>query len=643
MNATPMVILRDLMVPMRDGTRLATDVYLPARDGASAPGRWPTLLGRTSYDKEADWLWVNPVAKYFVPRGYAVVLQDLRGRHRSEGRGQYFHVVNPHEGPDGYDTVEWIAAQPWCNGRVGTLGVSRGAVVQAALALHRPPHLAAMWLDDGFFNWHANGARQGGALELDTLGMMFLHGHDSLEAQENPDIARALADAAQHLRDWVMSMPLKPDRSPLALIPELEQIFFEYYTRGDYDEFWKQDCINFEAHLERFADVPTVLRCGWYDLFALSNGAIYPRLRAQGRGPVRLILGPWVHNGCDLSYAGEVDFGAEAALDGRAGPSFNEQRLRWFDRWLKDEPNGVEEDAPVRIFVMGGGDGQRNHEGRMSHGGRWRSEQEWPLARTRFTPYYLHADGRLSPERPAKSEASVSFVFDPQHPVPTISGNVASFYEHLPVPDGVRPSMSPPRGRMRSIVLQGAAHQKEEPGILGCRPPYLPLAARPDVLVFQTLPLEQDLEVTGPISVRLWVSSSAPDTDFTAKLLDVYPPSEDYPQGYHMNLADGILRARYRNGYERGELMRPGEVYELSVALSPTGNLFKAGHRIRVDVSSSNFPRFDVNPNSGEPIGRHSHMLVARNTVYLDAGRPSHVVLPVIPPGPGIPPAPADG
>jgi hypothetical protein len=184
---------------------------------------------------------------------------------------------------------------------------------------------------------------------------------------------------------------------------------------------------------------------------------------------------------------------------------------------------------------------------------------------------------------------------------------------------------------MRSIVLAGACHQKEEPDILGCRWPYSPLSARPDVVVFQTAPLQEDLEVTGPVSVRLWVSSSASDTDFTAKLIDVYPPTEDYPFGYDMNLTDGIIRARYRNGFHRAEFLEPGEVSELVITLAPTSNLFKAGHRIRVDVSSSNFPRFDVNPNTGEPIGRHTTMITATNTIYVDAARPSHVALPIIP------------
>ena len=184
---------------------------------------------------------------------------------------------------------------------------------------------------------------------------------------------------------------------------------------------------------------------------------------------------------------------------------------------------------------------------------------------------------------------------------------------------------------MRSIVLDGAAHQQEAPGIVGAEPPYPPLASRGDVLVFQTDPLKEDVEVTGPLAVNLWISSSAVDTDFTAKLIDVYPPGEDYPSGYHMNLVDSIIRTRYRNGWETPEMMTPGEVYPVRIDLPPTSNLFKRGHRIRVDISSSNFPRFDVNPNTGEPVGRHTHSIVARNTVYLDPTRPSHIVLPIIP------------
>jgi predicted acyl esterase len=349
------------------------------------------------------------------------------------------------------------------------------------------------------------------------------------------------------------------------------------------------------------------------------------------RSPQRLLVGPWNHSamrGRGTSVMGDVDLGPDA-LWGDA--VYNAERLRWFDRWLKDVPNGVEDDPPVRIFVMGGGRGRMTRDGHLDHGGRWRTEDAWPLARTIYRPYYLRRDGDLRPEPPGEDDASVRFVHDPSHPVPTIAGPVTGFYELVPLGAGMNPFYVPPRARMRSIVREGGAHQKEEPGVVGALPPYPPLAARPDVLVFQTAPLAEDVEVTGPIAVHLWVSSSAPDTDFTAKLLDVYPPNEDYPEGYHLNLVDSILRCRYRNGFEREEPMTPGEIYPIEIRLPPTSNLFAAGHRIRLDVSSSNFPRFDVNPNTGEPVGRHTHVLSAHNAVYCDAAHPSHLVLPITP------------
>jgi predicted acyl esterase len=285
----------------------------------------------------------------------------------------------------------------------------------------------------------------------------------------------------------------------------------------------------------------------------------------------------------------------------------------------------------VRIFVMGGGSGRKNGEGRLDHGGRWRDEQEWPLARTRFTDFYLRAGGGLSEAAPDGDDPPDRFAFDPRHPVPTIAGTVTGFYELVPLSEGMNPDYVPPRARMRSLVLPGAAHQRETPAVIGARPPYPPLALRPDVLVFQTPPLAEPVEVTGHVGVTLWISSSAPDTDFTAMLLDVYPPSEDYPDGYDMNLVDSIIRARYRDGWEREVMMTPGEVYRVRIALPPTSNLFAAGHRIRLDIASSNFPRFDVNPNTGEPVGRHTHMLVAFNAVHLDHDHPSYVTLPIIP------------
>lgn len=312
--------------------------------------------------------------------------------------------------------------------------------------------------------------------------------------------------------------------------------------------------------------------------------------------------------------------------------------MRWFDRWLKGERNGVDDDPPVEIFVMGGGTGRKNSAGHMDHGGRWRSEREWPLARTEYRKYYLHDDGVLSPEAPSANGAPASFEFDPAHPVPTAGGNICARLGLTSLDHGSLPAVPPCGERiraygphLRTIVPWGPLHQVEAPWMIGVTPPYRLLRDRSDVLVFETPPLAKDIELTGPIEFNLWVSSTAVDTDFTAKLLDVYPASGDYPDGYHMLLVDSIIRCRYRNSWTKPELMKPGDVYRIRIDVSPTSNLFKAGHRIRLDISSSNFPRFDVNPNTGEPMGRHMHTVAARNTVYADAARPSHVVLPIIP------------
>ncbi len=625
------VIAKDLMVPMRDGVRLATDVYRPARDGEPPPGPFPALLARTSYDKSAQ-RYVDTIPDFFVPRGYVVVLQDLRGRYRSEGTGQYFHTANEHEGRDGYDTVEWIAAQPWSNGRVGTLGSSHVAMVQTHLALHRPPHLAAIWPDVGPINNYAHQSRMGGAMQLHMFGALFLHAQDAQEALADPaKRARIFADM-ERMRELVQATPFRRGQTALAEVPALERTLFDYYERGEYDDYWKAECNDFERHFDRHADVPGTYSGGWYDPFAIATTSYYAAIAKRSRSPQRLVIGPWTHMGMrtGLSYAGDVDFGPASVW---GFDRFNAEQLRWFDRWLRDVPSGVEDEAPVRIFVMGGGDGRRNANGKLNHGGAWRAEREWPLARTRRTTYYLRAGGGLAPERPGADDPPASYSYDPERPVPTVGGAVTGFFEALPLPD-LDPYWAkyfPPWARMRSIVPDGPMHQREAPGLVGAREPYRELAWRPDVLVFQTPPLTRSVEVTGPIAARLWISSSAVDTDFTAKLVDVHAPNEDYAEGYHMNLVDGIIRARYRDGFEGPTFMRPGEVYAVTIALPPTSNLFAERHRIRVDISSSNFPRFDTNPNTGEPVGRHTGRLVARNTVYLDAARPSHLVLPIIP------------
>jgi putative CocE/NonD family hydrolase len=612
------LVVQDVMTPMRDGVGLAADIYLPARGGEPAPGKFPALLERTPYNKK-DPERVVQNGEYYARHGYAVVIQDVRGRFRSEG--EFSFLVN--EPQDGYDTVEWIAAQPWCSGAVGTLGTSYMGWTQSALATQNPPHLRAMFVNQSGSNAYTSSLRHGGAFELRFLCWAFWGGAVSKEALADPVVGRALGRV--NVREWLTRLPIRRGCSPLALIPAYERWALDLMTRGDYDDFWKQPGLNIEAHYKEHADVPTYYSGGWYDSYTRATLENFVGLSAIKKQPIHVIMGPWTHGwkSLGLSYAGDVEFGSEAAID------YNAFRLRFFDHFVKGLPGDLGDEAPVRIFVMGGGDGRRTGEGRMRHGGRWRTEQEWPLARTRYTPFYLHPDGGLGPSRPPAGAAATRYLYDPRNPVPTIGGNMSSLAGLMPRPEGA-PEIPNTQREREMIGLPGAFDQREAPEFFGCRPPYLPLASRPDVLVFQSEPLADDTEVTGPLVVTLWGSSSAPDTDFTAKLIDVYPPNLDYPDGYAMNLTDTILRARYRNGDGAAELLRPGEVTRFTLPLYPTSNLFQRGHRIRLDISSSNFPRFDVNPNTGEPVGAHRMWAVAENAVYHDAAHPSHVTLPII-------------
>ena len=299
-----------------------------------------------------------------------------------------------------------------------------------------------------------------------------------------------------------------------------------------------------------------------------------------------------------------------------------------------------ENDSPVRIYVMGTGDGKKTEEGHLSHGGYWRDEDEWPLARAQFQTLYLHEDESLDPFEGMKTDSFLMYRYDPEHPVPTIGGQlvgmfkIASPREGGPALDDVPEFLDQwtlARNNLAEVIAAGGFHQKEGPEWIGAEEPYELLRDRPDVVAFETDPLENDTEVTGEVMVKLWVSSTAIDTDFTVKLVDVYPESEDYPEGYHLNLTDTILRARYRNSWTKPEMLTPEEPAELTITMWPISNVFKKGHRIRLDVSSSNFPRFDVNPNTGEPVGRHTKMVVAWNTVHTGSDFPSRIVLPVIP------------
>ncbi|MBI1775908.1 MAG: CocE/NonD family hydrolase [Proteobacteria bacterium] len=628
---SPVVVAHDVMMKMRDGVRLAADLYRPATPaGEPVEGRLPTILTRTSYDKANPVMQVEPVGMFFARHGYAVVIQDLRGRGHSEGVGDYHHRANPKEGPDGYDTIEWIAAQAWSDGKIGMVGSSHSGCVQNVAAIHRPPHLEALWVDAAPITGNGWESRQGGAMRLHMVPALFVHAHDAPEIRDDPAARKRIEDGAMNIRRLIETMPFKVGHTPLTAVPNLERVLMRYQENGVSDAWWTQEVMDQKSRLERYADVPTVFSTGWYDCFVAEVTDQFRRLARQNKSKLRLVVGPWNHTAMrsGSSVVGEVEFGKAASWGYRV---YNAERLRWFDRWLKGRKNGVDGEAAVRLFIMGGGRGAKTARGHLHHGGAWRQEKTWPPKRAVPTQFYLRAGGALTTEAPSEKASSLTWTHDPSHPVPTVGAAIAPFFEWMPVPSGMDGAYLPPRARMRSVVPDGPMHQRERQDLIGCRAPYPLMSERHDVIVFQSEPLARAIEVTGPIHVHLFVASSAPDTDFTAKLLDVYPPSPDYPEGFHMNLADSILRMRFRSGLEREEMMKPGRVYEISIELPPIANLFEAGHRLRLDIASSNFPHFDVNPNTGEPLGRHTKLTRAQNTLHLGARRPSYVLLSIMP------------
>ncbi|MBI4639335.1 MAG: CocE/NonD family hydrolase [Candidatus Tectomicrobia bacterium] len=589
---------QNVMIRARDGVGLATDIYFPATDGRRAEGRFPVILERTPYDKRSATNVTN--GKYFARRGYVCVIQDVRGRFDSEGEWYAFAK----EAPDGYDTVEWLGTQPWSDGKVGTMGGSYCGSDQSALATLNPPHLSTMIVAVGASNYYHCSMRQNGTLEQRFLIYAFRMATTSKEAKANPVLKAALNKIfTQNMPEIVNQFPLKEGATLLREIPSYERWAIDIQTQGDYGDYWKQRGYAISEYYNEHADVPTLYLGGWYDSYARATCENFIAFGKLKKSPQRLLMGPWTHGGWGVTFAGDVDFGTEAHIN------YNDLRLSWFDHYLKGLYTEVADWSPVRIFTIGTGDGRRNSEGRLNHGGYWHNEPDWPLPGTSFIQYYLHGDGSLSSEIDGERATlpPSSFTFDPKNPVPTIGGGISA----------ANPIMEP-----------GAYDQRGRSDFHGSKDT-LPLNSRSDILTFQTSLLEQDVEVTGPIEMHLWASSSAVDTDFTAKLIDVHPPNSDYPEGLAINMTDSIIRARYRNGWEKAELMTPGEPYEFVFQLYPTSNIFKKGHKIRVDVSSSNWPRFDVNPNTGGPLGRENNYQIARQMVYHDADRPSHIVLPM--------------
>jgi uncharacterized protein len=589
---TSVVRQSDVMVKARDGVAFATDIYRPARGNTPVSEKLPALLHRTPYDKDAPA--TVSIAEQLAKGGYVVLVQDMRGRHHSQGE---FSKYDAHDAADGYDAVEWASQLPYCNGKVGMYGTSYAAHSQADAAKLHPPHLSTLVLNmGGMSNAWDHSVRNDGAFEL---GRQLSWAWEQIIEDSKDPVVRARLQQ-EKITDWYTALPLRKGLSPLASAPNYEAYYFDEATHADDGAYWQTIAMNWENYYAQTSDIPMLHIGGWYDIYLRGTIENWRELTKLKTNPERLLIGPWTHHGDDQTYAGDVDFGPTAALT-----DFDvDFHLQWFDFYLKGMHTPAATAAPVHFFVMGTGDGHRDAHGRLVHGGYWRDAKQWPPADTRKQTFFLHADGSLSTAPAAAAEASsATYSFDPQHPVPTIGGGVSR------------------------RLKDGAYDQRERADMPGSRPPYLPLSARPDILIFQTEPLAHDVTVIGPVKIELFAASNCTDTDFTAKLIDVYPPSADYPSGFAMNLTDGIRRARYRDGRKQGALLEPGKIYAIEIDPYDTANVFKKGHRLRLDISSSNFPRFDVNPNTGEPLGLNHGVITADNTVFYGAQFASRLTL----------------
>lgn len=608
-------VCENILVPMRDGARLAVDIYRPTPAG-DVVTRWPCILERTPYDKtgtaQSDITvrtrtpYSKPqIARWFASHGYVVVMQDCRGRYHSEG----VFTKYIHEADDGFDTVAWLAAQPWCDGRVLTQGLSYCAHVQTALGGLAPPALAGQYVDSGgFSNAYQGGIRQGGAFELKQATWAYKHALLSPETRQ--DSVREKRLRAQDIRAWFRRMPWARGDSPVSAAPEYEDYLFEQWEHGDFSPYWCQRELCAERHYDEYADVPMVHMSSWYDPYVRTAIDNYLGLSRRKLGPVRLVMGPWLHGKRSQTFAGGVDFGPGSTIDAAFGCSFYELRRRWYDHLVGRSSTDPFAESPVTIFAMGGGSGHRDASGRLQHGGEWIQARTWPLPKCAEQDWYLHADGHLGREPPSVQTHSRDFTYDPHDPVPTLGGAITSA-------DAVMPP--------------GAFDQRDDVRFFGCSGTGRDIAERPDVLCFRSEPLMNDVLVAGAIKAHLFVSSDCVDTDITIKLIDEYPSSDDWPTGFAMNLTDGILRLRYRDSWEHPKWLPPGEIVAIEVEAFATANLFRAGHRIRLDISSSNFPRFDLNPNTGAPPGRWRDIKMAHNRVFTGRAFPSRLLLPVTP------------
>ena len=567
---------QDVPAAMRDGTILRANVFTP-----NEPGAYPVILLRLPYNKDTAQTYVYASPGFYASNCYIVVAQDMRGQYKSDG----FFYTFIDETNDGYDTIEWAAGLPKSNGKVGMYGFSYPGAAQLLPASAQPPHLVTIIPAMTSSDYHDGWTYEGGALDQSFAEDWPLTTIANSHVRRYPDGAAIDAAMNQAVADeftkWYWFLPLKDFPPLFPNDPRVAPYFYDWLKHPDNDAYWQRWSLR-----TRYSQikVPALHFDGWYDIFidgALENfnGLTHHAGSRLARENQQLVVGPWLHIPWQ-EKVGQIDFGPQAAnpIDGL--------QLRWFDHWLKGKQNGANHDPKVRIFVMGAN--------------KWRSAQTWPLPGTEYRKLYLHSggqansvhgDGWLSAEKPGKGHdgevATDAFTYDPTDPVPSIGG------------------------RFQASVPGGPFDQR-------------PLLGRPDVLVYTTAPLARDTEVTGPITVTLYAASTARDTDFVAKLDDVYP------DGTSMLIEYGVQRARYRSSETKPSLIEPGRVYRYAIHVWPTSNLFKAGHRIRIEISSSNFPMYDRNPNTGHAFAQDAALQIADQTIFHDEDHPSSVTLPIV-------------
>ncbi len=557
-------LLLNIQVPMRDGVNLSADIWLPPSSVGDGP--WPVLLLRTIYDnQEARYIeWT----RQFTARGYAVVMQDCRGRGDSDGYWEPYVC----ELYDGFDTHEWIGEQSWCDGNIGTFGLSYPGFTQTLPAILRSKYLKAVApiasQQDNYGHHRVNGVIH------HNVSFAFLN-----------MLGRSMQyESLKHFDQDTFFFAL-----PLDTAMEEVSTTHPYYAgviaHEQYDEWWSSYSLRDKYDQ---VDIPSYFITGWFDSlsnenFKLFNGWSKNARSENARKKTKLLVGPWSHQ---IAPWGRVPMGengeyADRTFGKQALSDVIEMHMHWYDQQLKGIDTGVDNEAPIRLFVMGANE--------------WHDEYEWPLARTKWTKYFLHSSGdadseggSLSVEAPSTEEPVDRFTYDPANPVASLGSQYQTF-------DFCGP------------------HDRSE------------LQQRDDILTFTTAPLAEDTEVTGPIRATIWASSDAIDTDFTAALTDLEP------DGKAIALCEGIVRARFRNGTDNPTMMTPGEIYEFEIDMWNTSNMFKKGHSIRVEISSSNFPRYNRNLNTGNPIATDTEITIANQTIYHNSNHPSHVTLPVIP------------